>query len=170
MSEETAKKVWEHLSKSGPAASVGISAALLYFAGTVWSCLGCGPVRTIILTIVAWFSQCFILYSAARQECGAKINSETAGKVAIRALYPTVAFIVGYVIVPLAVLRVLPLFRQPPQRCVSPLSFGRGVTCGAWDLGTGQGCAWHSTGGIACCRARNPGTHGGDHSHRNRGG
>ena len=100
MNEETAKKVWEHLSKSGPAASVGISAALLYFAGTVWSCLGCGPVRTIILTIVAWFSQCFILYSAARQECGAKINSETAGKVAIRALYPTVAFIVGYVIVP----------------------------------------------------------------------
>ena len=42
MNKETAKLTWEHLSKSGPAAAVAISATLLYFAGTVWSCLGCG--------------------------------------------------------------------------------------------------------------------------------
>ena len=100
MDTKTAKKTWEYLSKSGPSAIVGISAILLYLAGTVWSCLGCGPVRTIILTVVSWFSQCFILYSAAKQECGVKINTETVGKIAIRALYPTIAFIVGYVIVP----------------------------------------------------------------------
>ncbi len=137
MNEETAKKVWEHLSKSGPAASVGISAALLYFAGTVWSCLGCGPVRTIILTIVAWFSQCFILYSAARQECGAKINSETAGKVAIRALYPTAAFIVGYVIVPWFLPTPLAFFSKigPTKVIIPSATGGLSMIATNWILG-----------------------------------
>ncbi len=100
MNKETAKLTWEHLSKSGPAAAVAISATLLYFAGTVWSCLGCGPVRTILLTIIAWFSQCFILYSAAKQECAQRFNAKIAGTVALRAIYPTIAFTFGYVIVP----------------------------------------------------------------------
>ena len=125
MNEKTAKDIWGHLSKSGPAASVAIGGILLYFAGTVWSCLACGPVRTIILTIIAWFSQAFILYTAAKKECSAKIDVDTAGKVAIRALYPTAAFIVGYVFVPWFLPTPLSfLSRFGPTKVVVPAACG----------------------------------------------
>lgn len=100
MNEETAKLVWSHLSKSAPSMLVGSCAAILYLSGTVWSCMACGPVRTVLLTVIAFLAQCVILYSAARNECEAKINSETVKKILTRALYPTAAFVFGYVIIP----------------------------------------------------------------------
>ena len=90
----------DHITKSGPAAVVALASVALYFIGIVIPCLSCGSVRTIILAFIAFVATYITNILKAQKECKNKSIKNLAFDVLEITLYPTIAFIIGYVILP----------------------------------------------------------------------
>lgn len=95
-----AETIFNLLQESGPAMAVAIFSGILYFVGFAIPCLACGPVRTIVLAMVAFIGNCILIFKNAKDNCDAKFSSSTMKQIVQLALIPTAAFIVGYGFLP----------------------------------------------------------------------
>jgi hypothetical protein len=84
------------LSSSGIATIVTIAGGLLYFLGMAIPCLSCGPVRVIILSVIAFIANLISIY----KKCEPKLDNDTIVNIVKLALIPTVSFMIGYTIIP----------------------------------------------------------------------
>ncbi len=84
------------ISSSGVAGILTISGGLLYFAGQFISCLSCGPVRVIILSVIAFIANLITIY----KKCEPKLDNDTIVNIVKLALIPTAVFMIGYTIIP----------------------------------------------------------------------
>ena len=84
------------LSSSGIAAIVTIAGGLIYFLGMSIPCLSCGPVRVIILSVIAFIANLISIY----KKCEPKLDNDTIVNIVKLALIPTVTFMIGYTIIP----------------------------------------------------------------------
>ena len=100
MNSANANLALDHITKSGPAAVVTLASVALYFIGIAIPCMSCGTVRTIILAFIAFVTTYITNILKAQEECGVNFGKNLAFNVLEITLYPTIAFIIGYVILP----------------------------------------------------------------------
>ena len=110
MNSTNANLALDHITKSGPAAVVAIASIALYFIGIVIPCISCGPVRTIILAFIAFVATYIANILKAQEECDENFSKNLAFNVLEITLYPTLAFIIGYAILPYGLPGALRMF------------------------------------------------------------
>jgi len=84
------------LSTSSIAVIVTIAGGLLYFVGMVIPCFACGPVRVMLLSVIAFIANLISIY----KKCEPKLDNNTIVNIVKLALIPTVVFMIGYTIIP----------------------------------------------------------------------
>jgi len=79
---------------------IAISGLALYFMGTILPCLACGPVRSMILTFIAFLGNCLLIYTKAKKKCSFKLTEYNVIQLVKLSFIPTIAFLISYTILP----------------------------------------------------------------------
>lgn len=96
LNEENFNLLMNVISSSGVSMIITVAGGLLYLLGQSISCLSCGPVRVIILSLIAFAANLATIY----QKCEPKLDNDTIVKIVKEALISTAVFMIGYTIVP----------------------------------------------------------------------
>lgn len=96
LNEQNFNLLMNVISSSGSSMIITVAGALLYLLGQSISCLSCGPVRVIILSLIAFAVNLATIY----KKCEPKLDNDTIVKIVKEALISTAVFMIGYTIVP----------------------------------------------------------------------